>query len=231
ASKKRNNAFSVAVNQGDLAILYLEMSKNSARGLHQETYLNKAIQHFNLALDTLKAYGDLRRAQLYSHKLAFALQQNGRYKKALQAYENYMTYRDSVFNKGISKKMARLEIKYEFSKRMDSIQLVTEKKIALRDAKLQANKKQRRFLYMGIFLLLIIGILLIYQNRMRRKTNKKLSFLNKKLNEANQIKTKLFGILTHDLRSPISNIIKFLRLQKKSPQSFTKEKRERLETQ
>src|SRR5699024_7791595 len=98
ASKKRNNAFSVAVNQGDLAILYLEMSKNSARGLHQETYLNKAIQHFNLALDTLKAYGDLRRAQLYSHKLAFALQQKGRYKKALQAYENYMTYRDSVFN-------------------------------------------------------------------------------------------------------------------------------------
>jgi signal transduction histidine kinase len=41
--------------------------------------------------------------------------------------------------------------------------------------------------------------------------------LNNELDEANKVKAKFFGILSHDLRSPVANLINFLQLQKRKP--------------
>lgn len=60
---------------------------------------------------------------------------------------------------------------YEFSKRMDSIRVVAEKEIAVRDTTLLGNKKQRWLFVTRIFLLSIIGGLLRYQNRIRQRNN------------------------------------------------------------
>jgi len=51
--------------------------------------------------------------------------------------------------------------------------------------------------------------------------------LNDQLDEANKIKAKFFGILSHDLRSPISNLIHFLHLQKEAPDLLTEDIRAR----
>ena len=47
--------------------------------------------------------------------------------------------------------------------------------------------------------------------------------LNTELDEANKLKTKFFGILSHDLRSPIANLINFLQLQKRKPGIMSEE--------
>lgn len=75
---------------------------------------------------------------------------------------------------------------------------------------------------MGLGLLFIIGCLLFYQSRNRRKINEKLQLLNTELDEANKAKTRFFSILNHDLRGPVANLVFFLQLQKEIQKCLTK---------
>ncbi|MEI9955369.1 MAG: ATP-binding protein [Ferruginibacter sp.] len=70
----------------------------------------------------------------------------------------------------------------------------------------------------GLTALTIALLFVIYQNK--RKTARKLNAqndtltdLNKQLNEANETKAKLFGIISHDLRSPVYQLYQFLKLK------------------
>ncbi|MBC8112621.1 MAG: HAMP domain-containing histidine kinase [Verrucomicrobia bacterium] len=75
----------------------------------------------------------------------------------------------------------------------------------------------------------IIGGLLFFQSRNRRITNQKLQILNAELIQANLTKTKFFSILNHDLRTPFSNLISFLQLQKESPEMMDEASKERIQ--
>ena len=86
---------------------------------------------------------------------------------------------------------------------------------------LQYKEKQKWYLISGLVLFGIIGTLLFYQNRNRRIINNKLQLLNTELDQknialdqANKNKTRFFSIINHDLRSPVSNLIDFLYIQK-----------------
>jgi signal transduction histidine kinase len=59
--------------------------------------------------------------------------------------------------------------------------------------------------------------MLFWQNKTRKKRNTTLMVLNNQLDEANKVKARFFGILSHDLRSPIVNLVHFLHLQKNNP--------------
>ena len=63
----------------------------------------------------------------------------------------------------------------------------------------------------------MIGGLLYWQNRTRTKVNRTLITLNSQLDEANEVKTRFMGILNHDLRAPVTNLINILHLQKEAP--------------
>ena len=81
-----------------------------------------------------------------------------------------------------------------------------------------SRQNTQRWMYIGGILLLgTIGGLLFRQSRHRKKANAELRRLNTDLEQANQVKARLFGVLSHDLRSPISNLISFLNLQKENP--------------
>src|ERR1700712_4235011 len=47
--------------------------------------------------------------------------------------------------------------------------------------------------------------------------------LNNQMDEANKVKARFFSILSHDLRSPIVNLVHFLHLQKDSPDLLSAE--------
>lgn len=141
---------------------------------------------------------------------------------SLAAYKTYSQYKDSIYN----------------SKNKQSLQnLQDERTIEMRDKEIEANKlnleakeKQKWFLISGILLFVAIVILLIYQNRSRRKTNERLHVLNAELEEANRIKTRFFSILNHDLRSPVSNLIHFLHLKNESPELLTEQGKQQMES-
>jgi signal transduction histidine kinase len=52
---------------------------------------------------------------------------------------------------------------------------------------------------------------------MRKRSNTALMSLNHQLDEANKVKLRFFGILSHDLRSPIANLVNYLYLLKNDP--------------
>jgi signal transduction histidine kinase/TPR repeat protein len=103
------------------------------------------------------------------------------------------------------------------------------KEILINNISIATSKEQKWYYLMGIGLLGIIGTLLFYQSQARKKTNTTLQKLNTNLDEANQIKAKFFAILSHDLRSPVANLINFLHLQKESPELLSPEIKQRNE--
>lgn len=63
------------------------------------------------------------------------------------------------------------------------------------------------------------------------KQNATLIHLNQQLEEANRTKAKLFAIIGHDFRSPISQIYQLLKLQQSQSKLIKAEEKETLETQ
>ncbi|MES2131232.1 MAG: tetratricopeptide repeat-containing sensor histidine kinase [Bacteroidota bacterium] len=143
------------------------------------------------------------------------------YANSLEAYKNYTLYNDSIYN----------------SKNKQSLQnLQDERTIEMRDNEIEVNKlnletkeKQKWFLISAIILFMVIGALLLYQSRSRKKINETLRALNSELDEANKTKTRFFTILNHDLRGPVSNLIHFLHLKNDSPELLTEELKKEME--
>jgi signal transduction histidine kinase len=145
----------------------------------------------------------------YSELLAF----KGDYKKAYENFKQSRVLYDSVYSQESKNKIAEVESQREIELR--------DKQIKINQLELENQKKQRIGLLMGLGLLAVIGGLLYWQSQTRKRTNTTLLHLNQELDEANKIKAKFFAILSHDLRSPVANLITFLNLQKQAPDLLT----------
>jgi signal transduction histidine kinase len=143
------------------------------------------------------------------------------YKSALEFYKSSVVYKDSIFNSDNKETIKNLEDKRTIELR--------DKEIKINKLTLETKEKEKWYLVFGISLLAIIGGLLFYQSRNRKKTNEKLQLLNSELDKANKVKAQFFGILNHDLRSPVANLIHFLHLQKDNPELLDAESRTRME--
>ncbi|CCH54216.1 hypothetical protein BN8_03364 [Fibrisoma limi BUZ 3] len=133
----------------------------------------------------------------------------GDYKGAYENFRAYQTVQDSLYSQESKNKIAALEGKREIELR--------DKQLEINRLVIAGQKRQQLALLVGVGLLLVIGGLLFWQSRTRKKTNTTLLHLNQELDEANQVKARFFAILSHDLRSPIANLINFLHLQRESP--------------
>lgn len=189
----------------------LGLTESQLRSLSRE-YLKKGI-----ALGEQNGYQEMmiQHYQFYADILA----NDKDYKNALAYYKKFVTLKDSVYSQENKNKIAAIESQREIELR--------DKQIQINGLALKSEKRTRIALIAGALLLLIIGALLYYQNRTRRKTNITLLTLNNELDEANKVKTKFFSILSHDLRSPITNLVNFLHLQKEAPGLFTPEQTEK----
>jgi signal transduction histidine kinase len=145
------------------------------------------------------------------------------HKSALEFYKLSIAYKDSIFNSDNKETIKNLE-----DKRIIELR---DKEIKINKLTLDSKEKQKRYFISAIAFLGVIGGLLFYQSRNRKKTNNKLELLNSELDKANKVKAKFFGILNHDLRSPVSNLIHFLHLQKENPELLNAESKTRMENQ
>lgn len=151
----------------------------------------------------------------------------GQWQKASQYYQKVMPLNDSLHAEGISKSLANAEAKYQNKDKQQQIEI--------QKSKLNFAQKQKVALLSGIILLIVVALLLFINYRNKKKSadlldnkNKILGQLNNDLEEANQTKAKLFGIISHDLRSPISQVYQFLKLQQMAPDKLNEEQRNKL---
>jgi signal transduction histidine kinase len=190
----------------------------------------QAILSFNQSLPLAKQFSK----EQYTEALKFmALAQKGagNTNEAINYYEQYADQSDSLTKEKISQNLADQETRYETDKKEQHIvSLSKENKLELLE--LQAANRTRLFLILGLIALSVIALLLyfIYRNKentnqILNERNQQLDLLNQKLVVANNTKARLFGIIGHDLRSPVSQIVQFLQIQKESNNPLSSEAR------
>lgn len=147
--------------------------------------------------------------------------------KALNHYEIYSRMQDTLYAESSKRTIAEVEAKFQNKEK--------QQQIDNQEIELSYAKSQKLWFIAGLSLLSLVAILLwiIYRNKKRSadeldNKNKTLAELNIFLDEANQTKAKLFSIISHDLRSPISQVYQFLKLQQLNPNLLTEEKKAEL---
>lgn len=149
--------------------------------------------------------------------------------KALEHARLVTQFKDSLFEATSIGQVEEMKILYETEKKDNTISLL-EKENALKQ---QQSKNQRIIVFSLIIIVLLLWALLFQQmnaKRLHRKANEELSSKNKsieqqkeemevqaeKLHDLNQLKSKLFSVISHDLRGPVNNLQALLDLLSKN---------------
>lgn len=193
-----------------------------------------ALKDYRNALAFLQKAEPLAKQNRYNAMYMLCLEKIGKcygglndWKSAYLYSSKFATTQDSLATVNSEKTFAEAEEKYQNKEKQQQIEL---KNIQLEDA-----QKQKIWLLSGLGLVMIALILLgiIYRNK--RKTaaiieekNHSLARLNGELEEANQTKARLFSIIGHDLRSPISQVYQFLKLQQLNPLLLNEDQKSQL---
>ena len=164
---------------------------------------------------------------LYSNILkymALSYKGLGNTKYALQYYEQYVGVQDTLNKEKISRTFADLETHYQTTEKENRI-IALDQKNKLNILELKQASNTRNLLILGLISLGIFSLLLYFIYRNKEKLNKilnqrnhQLDELNNELSVANDTKAKLFGVISHDLRAPVSKIVQLLHLQKENPE-------------
>lgn len=213
-SYEKNDSLSAAINQGDLAYLYWIMSEKTKDPTQRNNYLDLALLNTEKAIKVFRTSKNLKGIQALYKQLSFLYESKNQIDLAYENYKNSIKFKDCVLNSRNMQEIARLHLSHEFKKTQDSLRLVNEKELAIRDANIKTKEKEKWLFLVIIVSLLIITMMILIQSKSRKRKNTELHLLNDELHKANQIKTRFFSILNHDLRRPISNVINFLYLRK-----------------
>lgn len=209
-------------NKGLLGILYFNMFKNENNPIQKREFFDKAEEYLIQTIDSEEDRNDMTYSISLNKTLSELYFAKEDYQKAYKYLEKATMLNDSINSQEIKNRLAKIESQKEIELR--------DKEIEVTQLKIASQKKQQLFLMGGVALLAIIGGMLLYQNHTRKKTNTVLLTLNRELDESNKIKARFFGILNHDLRAPVANLIQFLHLQKEVPEAISEEKKDLYES-
>ncbi len=191
----------------------------------QQNY-KEALEHLTIAEKNIYSFGrdNVAALRLIQAKVYAGLD---KWEEAYLKYDEYNQLHDSIIAEYSTKNIANAEAKFQTKEKQQQIEV--------QQAQLTYNKKQKIGFLAGLLLMGAIVTLLIIFYRNKKRTanvlnsqNQQLSVLNSALAEANQTKAKLFGIISHDLRSPISQVYQFLRLQQMDHVNLSSEQQVRL---
>jgi signal transduction histidine kinase len=131
-------------------------------------------------------------------------EKTGNYKAAYEARTSQYSIADSFYYKDISVKISNLQSQYELSKSQARVA-----QLKFLNNEQQLEKRALSWMIFGsITLLLILGAYFFKIRNLNRLMNK----ANADLVQSNNVKDKLFSILGHDLRGPLSSILNLLGL-------------------
>jgi len=164
----------------------------------------KAIQYVRRGIDLADSSGLINQMRQGYKSLSETYAMIGDWK---QAYDNqllYVRYNDSIFNQQKNEAMVKYEALYQTSEKERKIQ---EQKADLlsKENRIKSIQNTRNILILLFIVALIVALFFVYRYITRKKINRLLDEKNKQLEEINAFKDRIFAIISHDLRSPVTS--------------------------
>ena len=207
------------------------MAKSNFRLGHYREALKYALQGEQAAVE-LKGKAEMKDA---FHVLGDIYGATGDYRNATKYLRKYNELSDTLFNDQLLKNTAKLEASYEYEKKETALREQQAEKDAV-NREIVRNKELEIYVaILAILLLSVLAFVLFRSRAARQKTNRILEARNTEIHRQkekieshslqlllnNQQKDKLFGIISHDLKTPLHSLHTVLDLLKANALSET----------
>jgi signal transduction histidine kinase len=217
-NKARNyydRALSLATEINDINTKVLAL-RGMQRVLYELNDTTRSKYYLDSVWNLCKENNDYWTLAAISNELTERYKKEGNYKLGLYYMDKYHEYYDSSHNIEKTKEIHRLKEKFESKQKAQRIDLLEK------ENKLQEEAKEKRILQIVILIIIVFFALIasLYfwrRNKVRKRINQQLTeqnqlileqqeeikIQNENLSKANQLKDKMFQIISHDLKSPL----------------------------
>lgn len=160
--------------------------------------LGKAIEYFGKALNTFGNTPEIENIANAHQKLSECFEKLGETDLAFSHFKQYAVLRDSALRMEAGGKLEEIKTQYETEKKEQQNQMLTAQNAAL--------SKSRNIYLVLASLLGVMLFTLLYFFIKNRKQKRQIELHTKELEENARLKSKLFSIVAHDLRSPLVSL-------------------------
>jgi serine phosphatase RsbU (regulator of sigma subunit) len=179
--KDRDGLAASYINMVRLNLAISDSLKNTDR---KRLYVNQAINYGTKALKLGEEVNSISTQHDALKELIYAYQKANNASKALEISLQYLSIRDSIFNKDKAMVVAEVNAKYESEKKQKEIE---NQKILIENQQLHIKQKdiERIALLFALFISLIIALVIYISYRNKRRSNKIIKEKNNNLKIAN----------------------------------------------
>lgn len=198
----RQNELETVQSLNGLALAHRGLGKLAAA-------LNYALEGYSIA----NTYNAIPEKHATLESLYLISKEIGDTEKALKYHEDYKEISDFLKSSETNSEIGRISAEYEFNKREAEL-LATSKQAELISA--SKIKQQQLLLIASVTVIILSGLVMIgmYRNFHQKKANNYLLSLKnqeiqdqaEKLRASNMVKDRIFSMIAHDLRGPLSSL-------------------------
>lgn len=189
---------------------YEEMNFRNELGkvyLLQENF-SKALEFLLPGLKLAVAKNNFEMLSFINNTISKVYAEMGDYKRAYEFFKKYHDYNDSLYSENTRARIGELEMQYDNEVKAAEIAALKNKQTILSLEQKRARLQKSLLLAILIFSLGMLILISVFYIKNRRNALL-LQNKNAQLEEAVATKTRLFSIVAHDLKNPLSSIISF----------------------
>jgi signal transduction histidine kinase len=172
----------------------------------------QALPYLIKALDMSRVYDHKDEMERIHLLLADAYRDMQDHKKAFEQQRAYLKLHDSLNDRRNGERIALMQARFDSELKEAEIELLT-KDMQLKQEEINSQRVWMYFYIGSLTLLVLLAFVLLYNYQVKRRANRGLQEKNKEiqrqaqeLSNINGTKDKLFSIISHDLRSPLSSL-------------------------
>ncbi|MEP2023955.1 ATP-binding protein, partial [Reichenbachiella sp.] len=163
-----------------------------------------ALSKYRKALEIAKEKTSLNGQMEAYEKMREWFKKQKRFEEAYNYYALGAALQDSISSVDVINRINELNTKYESEKKEQQISQLESKNL-IQSLQAEKDKQARWLLIIAAVALIVIAGLLYFRSKSKSKTNALLDAKNQELAKLNQTKDRLFSIISHDLKSPLSS--------------------------